>query len=126
MRKGIFLIACLSGFLATTLGAFGSHGLKTVASADMIKIFELAVSYHFYHTFALMTTAVVGHWFTSKLLDYAAYAFIAGIMLFSGSLYAYVLTGTKLLAMITPVGGMCFLVGWLLLASTVWQSRADE
>ncbi|MCL1078791.1 DUF423 domain-containing protein [Parashewanella spongiae] len=126
MRKGIFLIACLSGFLATALGAFGSHGLKTVASDEMIKIFELAVTYHFYHTFALLATALAGHWLSSRLLDFSAYAFICGIVLFSGSLYTYVLTGTKVFALITPLGGMCFLVGWLLLAATVWNHRNEN
>ena len=126
MRKGLFLIACLSGFLATALGAFGSHGLKNVASQEMIAVFELAVNYHFYHTFALIAAALAGHWLSSRLLDYAAYAFILGIALFSGSLYTYVLSGTKFLVMITPLGGMCFLVGWLLLAATVWQSRMDR
>ncbi|RLV59903.1 DUF423 domain-containing protein [Parashewanella curva] len=125
MRKGIFLIACLSGFLATALGAFGSHGLKTVASGEMLQIFGLAVEYHFYHTLALLAAALAGHWVKSKLLDYACYAFIAGILLFSGTLYSYVLTGTKFFAMLTPMGGMGFLIGWLMLAAAVYQSNSE-
>ena len=126
MRKGLFLISCLFGFLATALGAFGAHGLKSVASQDMIDIFNLGVQYQFYHTFVIMGAAIAGQWLPSRRLDYSAYAFILGIIFFSGSLYAYALTGTQLVAIITPIGGMCFLVGWLLLAATVWQNRMES
>ncbi|MGB0894753.1 MAG: DUF423 domain-containing protein [Parashewanella sp.] len=125
MRSGFFILACISGFLATALGAFGSHGLKTIASAEMINIYELSVQYHFYHTFALLAVAIAGNWVRSSWLDYSAYSFLAGIGLFSGSLYAYVLTGTHWLAMLTPLGGMCFLVGWSLLAVSVWQTHSN-
>ena len=126
MRKGLFLLACLFGFLATALGAFGAHGLKTVASKEMIEIFNLGVEYQFYHTFAIMGAAIAGQWLPSRRLDFSAYAFIVGIIFFSGSLYAYALTGTKLVVFITPIGGMCFLIGWLLLAATVWQNRVES
>ncbi len=126
MRKGLFLLACLFGFLASALGAFGAHGLKSVASKEMVEIFNLGVQYQFYHTFAVMGAAIAGQWLPSRYLDYSAYAFIAGIICFSGSLYAYALTGTKLAVLITPVGGMCFLMGWLLLAATVWQNRVES
>ncbi|MBM7074181.1 DUF423 domain-containing protein [Shewanella sp. 202IG2-18] len=126
MRKGLFLIACFFGFLATAFGAFGAHGLKSVATKEMIEIFNLGVEYQFYHTFAIMGAAIAGQWLPSKRLDYSAYAFIIGIIFFSGSLYAYALTGTKLVAIMTPIGGMSFLVGWLLLAATVWQNRMES
>lgn len=126
MRKGLLLLAAVSGFMATALGAFGAHGLKSVASDELIAIFNLGVQYHFYHTFALITVALTSHVIRSRLLSWAAYLFIAGIGLFSGSLYLYALTGTKWLGAITPLGGGCFLVGWLLLAAAVWRNRVVD
>ncbi|GAB1061789.1 DUF423 domain-containing protein [Shewanella algae] len=126
MRKGLLLLAAISGFFAVAMGAFGAHGLKTIAPAELIAIFNLGVEYQFYHTFGLITLAFAGHWFKSRLIDWAAGLFIAGIFMFSGSLYLYALTGTKWLGMVTPLGGSCFLVGWLLLAAAVWRHRMDE
>ena len=126
MRKGLLLLAAISGFFAVALGAFGAHGLKTIAPAELIAIFNLGVEYQFYPTFGLITLAFAGHWFKSRLIDGAAGLFIAGIFMFSGSLYLYALTGTKWLGMVTPLGGSCFLVGWLLLAAAVWRHRMDE
>lgn len=126
MRKGFFLLAALSGFMSVVLGAFAAHGLKTVASPEMIVIFNLGVEYQFYHTFALISVAFAGHWFSSRLLDWAGYLFIVGMTLFSGSLYIYALFGTKWTGLITPIGGVCFLVGWLLIAVAVWRNRVAE
>jgi uncharacterized membrane protein YgdD (TMEM256/DUF423 family) len=126
MRKGFLLLAALSGFISVALGAFGAHGLKNVASPEMIAIFNLGVEYQFYHTFALIAVAFAGHWFISRLLDWAGYLFIVGIILFSGSLYVYALLGAKWTGPITPIGGVCFLVAWLLIALTVWRNRVVE
>ncbi|MCE9685184.1 DUF423 domain-containing protein [Shewanella sp. AS16] len=125
MRKGLFLLGAVSGFLAVAFGAFGAHALKSLVSVELIATFRLGVEYHFYHTFALIAVALAGHWLSSRLLDWAAYAFLAGIGLFSGSLYAYVLTGAKWLVFITPIGGVCFLLGWLLLAVALWRQRTQ-
>ena len=116
----------MSGFLAVALGAFGAHGLKAVAPPDLIEVFNLGVQYHFYHTFALVMVAFSGQWLTSRLLDWAAYLFIVGIMLFSGSLYGLALIGTKWLGPITPIGGGCFLLGWLLFAAAVWRHKVVD
>lgn len=126
MRKGLLLLAAVSGFLAVALGAFGAHGLKTVAPPELIAVFNLGVQYHFYHTFGLITLAFAGHWLTSRLLDWAAYLFIAGIVLFSGSLYGLALFGTQWLGPITPMGGGCFLLGWLLFAAAVWRHKVVD
>jgi len=126
MGKGSLILAALSGFMAVALGAFGAHGLKNVASPEMIAIFNLGVEYQFYHTFALITVAFLGHFLTSKLLDWAGYLFVAGIVLFSGSLYLYALLGTKWTGPITPIGGFCFLLGWLFIALAVWRSKVAE
>ena len=116
MRKGLLILASLSGLLAVGLGAFGAHGLKKVASPELVDIFNLGVQYQFYHTFALIAVALAGCWIKSKALNWAAYFFIAGIFFFSGSLYAYALLGAKWTGPITPIGGFCFMIGWLLIA----------
>lgn len=126
MNKGLLLLATLSGFLAVSLGAFGAHGLKSIAPPELVSIFKLGVDYQFYHTFALIALAFSGHWITSKLLNWAAYSFIAGIVLFSGSLYLYAFTGAKWIGPITPLGGLCFLIGWSLFAIAIWQSKAAK
>ncbi|MGS0677380.1 DUF423 domain-containing protein [Shewanella sp. 0m-4] len=126
MRNGFLLLAALSGFIAVALGAFGAHGLKNVAPADLIAIFNLGVEYQFYHTFALIVVAFSGHWIKSRLLDWAGYLFIAGMVLFSGSLYLYALIGAKWTGPVTPIGGVCFLLGWLFIALAVWRNRVKE
>lgn len=126
MRKGFLLLAALSGFLAVALGAFGAHGLKQVTTPEMIDIFNLGVEYQFYHTFALTAVAFSGHWFKSRLIDWAGYLFLLGIVMFSGSLYLYVLVGSKWTGPVTPMGGVCFLLGWLFIAVAVWRNRVVE
>ncbi|MCL1041934.1 MULTISPECIES: DUF423 domain-containing protein [Shewanella] len=126
MRKGFLLLAALSGFLAVALGAFGAHGLKQVTTPEMLDIFNLGVEYQFYHTFALIAVAFSGHWLKSRLIDWAGYLFLLGIVLFSGSLYLYVLVGSKWTGPVTPMGGVCFLVGWLFIAVAVWRNRVVE
>ncbi|MGS0680493.1 DUF423 domain-containing protein [Shewanella sp. 125m-7] len=126
MHNGFLLLAALSGFIAVALGAFGAHGLKNVAPAELIAIFNLGVEYQFYHTFALIAVAFSGHWIKSRLLDWAGYLFIAGMVLFSGSLYLYALIGAKWTGPVTPLGGVCFLLGWLFIAAAVWRNRVKE
>ncbi|MCK8045625.1 MULTISPECIES: DUF423 domain-containing protein [Shewanella] len=126
MRNGFLLLAALSGFIAVALGAFGAHGLKNVAPPELIAIFNLGVEYQFYHTFALIAVAFSGHWIKSRLLDWAGYLFMAGMVLFSGSLYMYALIGAKWTGPVTPMGGVCFLLGWLLIAVAVWRNRVKE
>jgi uncharacterized membrane protein YgdD (TMEM256/DUF423 family) len=101
--------------LAVILGAFGAHGLKKIISPDMLEVFKTGVQYQFYHTFALLAVGVLMHFKSSNQLRWSAYLFITGILLFSGSLYAIALSGIKIIGIITPVGGVCFVAGWLLL-----------
>lgn len=121
MRKGLFLFAAMSGFFSVALGAFAAHGLKNIATAQLIHFFNLGIQYQFYHTFAIIVVVFAMPWIRSKLLVFSAYFFIAGILLFSGSLYVYALIGIKWLGMITPIGGVCFLIGWLLLAVSIFN-----
>lgn len=109
-------IAALLGFLAVALGAFGAHALKDKLTPQLLEVFKTGVQYHFYHAIALCVVAILIRTFPqSNLLVYAGYFFITGVILFSGSLYAYTLTEVKTFAMITPIGGLCFLTGWVLL-----------
>jgi len=114
--KQILVIAAISGMLAVVLGAFGAHILKKMITPDMLEVYKTGVQYHFYHTFALLATGILLHLQPSKSLKTAAYLFMAGIVLFSGSLYALAITDIKVLGIITPFGGVAWLIAWLLLA----------
>ena len=102
-------IAAINGALAVMAGAFAAHGLKARLSADALSVFETGARYHMYHALAMALAALVpARW--------PAIAFLAGILLFSGSLYLLALTGATLLGAVTPLGGLCFIAGWGLLA----------
>ena len=117
MANTFLLVGSLVGFLGVAAGAFGAHGLRSRLSPDMLAVFETAVRYQMYHVFALLITAVVmGRVGDARLLTIAGWSFIAGIVLFSGSLYALALTGISSLGAITPLGGLAFLVAWACLA----------
>ena len=101
------------GFLGVTLGAFGAHALRSRLSPEMLAVFETGVRYQMYHTFAvLIVAAAIGRIGDASLLVLAGWFFFAGILLFSGSLYALALTGVGVLGAVTPVGGLLFLIGW--------------
>jgi uncharacterized membrane protein YgdD (TMEM256/DUF423 family) len=117
MGNLFLLISALGGFLGVAAGAFGAHGLRGRLSSDMLSVFETAVRYQMYHVLALLAVAVlIGRVGDARLLDIAGWAFIAGIVLFSGSLYALALSNVSRLGAITPIGGLAFLVGWAALA----------
>ncbi len=113
--KSILTIAAISGLLAVVLGAFGAHVLKTMISPEMLEVFKTGVQYQFYHTFALLAVGILMHFNTSKALKWAGIFFLMGIILFSGSLYALAITGVKVLGIITPFGGVVWIMAWLLL-----------
>jgi uncharacterized membrane protein YgdD (TMEM256/DUF423 family) len=102
-------IAAINGALAVMAGAFAAHGLKARLSADMLSVFETGARYHMYHALAIGLAALVP-------APRAAWAFLGGIVLFSGSLYLLALTGMTIWGVITPLGGLCFIAGWGLLA----------
>ena len=104
-----------SGFLAVLLGAFGAHALQAALDAKAFDVFRTAVSYQFYHTFAMALSLLLFEKNNAHHLIKAFWTFAVGVLLFSGSLYLYVLSGVKFFAMVTPFGGVCFLIGWLLL-----------
>ena len=117
MEKTFFLLASLFGGLAVALGAFGSHGLSGRLSADLLNTYEIAVRYQFYHALALFGVVVaLGRWPQAGLATWAGWLFVAGVLIFSGSLYLLVLTGARWLGAITPIGGVAMIAGWVCLA----------
>jgi uncharacterized membrane protein YgdD (TMEM256/DUF423 family) len=105
-------IAAINGGLAVMAGAFAAHGLKAHLSTDSLAVFETGARYQMYHALAMALAALIS-------ARHAAVAFMGGIALFSGSLYFLALTGLPILGVITPIGGLCFIAGWVLLA---WQA----
>mgnify|MGYP003945519035 FL=1 len=120
MNKRIILTAAFFGLLAVVLGAFGAHGLKSIVNNDALGIWAKGVEYQFYHVFALLFLSTFAR-FRNKLIDWSYYCFTAGILLFSGSLYLLAtrevlnLSITPILGPITPIGGLFFIAGWVLL-----------
>ncbi len=113
--KFLFIIGAINGFLVVALGAFGAHGLEGKISESALKTWEKAVNYQMFHTVSVLLTGILLLKTQSSMLLSAGWMFVIGILLFSGSLYLYSTTGVRTLAMITPFGGVAFLIGWILL-----------
>ena len=107
--------AALCG-LGVLLGAFGAHGLAGRVTPEMLSVFETGVRYHLVHGLGLLGVAWAASRWPSGLISAAGWLFVLGIVLFSGSLYVLSVTGARWLGAITPVGGLCFTIGWLVLA----------
>jgi len=116
MARTFMLIGSLAGALGVGLGAFGAHGLRGRLSPEMLAVFETGVRYQMYHALALLVLAAMMARFDGWLIHLAGWAFVVGIVLFSGSLYALALTGVRILGAVTPLGGVAFIVGWACLA----------
>ena len=112
MAKIWLLSAALFGFLSVALGALGAHSLKNVLDEYGKSVYEKAVLYQMFHSMALLAVGVLQHLFKGISFSPAGFGFWVGIVLFSGSLYALAITGTKWLGAITPIGGLAFLFGW--------------
>ncbi len=115
-------LGSISGALGVIIGAFGAHGLKGKLSEEMLTVYQTGVQYHFYHTFALLAVGLLALKFQSGLLTSSGWSFLIGIILFSGSLYALSSSNIKVLGAITPIGGVFFIVGWLLLATSILKA----
>jgi uncharacterized membrane protein YgdD (TMEM256/DUF423 family) len=129
MNKTFLITAAILGALSVMLGAFGAHALKSRMNADTLQIFETGVKYQFYHVFALLVVAIVSQYMPGSFINWSGKCFIAGIILFSGSLYLlsyFKMVGNgqmNWLGAITPFGGLCFIAGWLLLAIAAIRSH---
>ncbi len=108
-------IAAVNGFIAVAAGAFAAHGLSTRLDAHMLEVFETGARYQMYHALAIGLAALAMRTQADRLLTASAACFLAGIILFSGSLYALAASGTGWIGIITPLGGVSFLAGWGLL-----------
>ena len=113
MQLPFLFLAGLNGFLAVSLGAFAAHGLQQRLAPDLLDVFQTGVQYHMYHSLALLGVAVLMQQMPgASLLKIAGLLFLAGIVIFSGSLYVLALSGIRWLGAITPIGGVAFLAGW--------------
>lgn len=113
--KILLSIAAFSAMLSVVLGAFAAHGLKNKLSETLLNTFQTGVQYQMYHSLALILLVILYRQMPQSLLLYSAGFMFAGIVLFSGSLYMLALTQIKWFGPVTPLGGLCFIVGWALL-----------
>ncbi|MFP5385945.1 MAG: DUF423 domain-containing protein [Bacteriovoracia bacterium] len=109
--------------LAVLIGAFGAHGLKNMVQPDKLVTFETGVRYHFYHGFAVLVLGLIQQSFQQLKLEVPHWSFFVGILLFSFNCYFYVLTDIKMFAMIVPVGGTLFILGWVVLMVKLLKLR---
>jgi len=124
MDRLFITLGALSGFVAVAAGAFGAHALRDRLSAAMLDTFQTGAQYQMYHALALVGVGILLARFSSEgspWLSAAGWLFVAGTVLFSGSLYLLALTDTRWLGAITPLGGVAFLLGWLALAIGIWR-----
>lgn len=116
------MAGALSAGIAVAAGAFGAHALRARLEPRMLEVFETGARYQMYHALALLFVAWLGERAAGTPVQVAGWAFVAGTVLFSGSLYAMTLTGKTWLGAVTPFGGVAFLVGWL---AVVWAVRSS-
>ncbi len=129
MNRNLIIFAALFGFLAVLAGTFGAHGLKGRVSEADLAVWEIGARYHMYHTLALLGVAIAGERLKSAWASAAAGLFACGIVIFAGTLYALALSEMLVgarqnwLGMVTPLGGLCFLLGWGSLAAAAWRVK---
>jgi uncharacterized membrane protein YgdD (TMEM256/DUF423 family) len=121
MLRSFLMLAAFFGFTGVALGAFAAHGLKNRLSADYLAVFHTGVTYQLVHTLALLGVALLATHIPGRIVTWAGISFVVGILLFSGSLYLLTLTGISKLGIITPFGGVTFLIGWLCLGLAAWR-----
>ena len=121
MLRSFLMLAAFFGFTGVALGAFAAHGLKSRLTAEYLAIFHTGVTYQLVHALALFGVALLAVHIPGRLVTWAGISFVVGILLFSGSLYVLTLTGISKLGIITPFGGLAFLLGWFFLGLTAWR-----
>ena len=124
MERTFFILGSLLGALSVGLGAFGAHALRDRVEASLLANYQTGVTYMFFHALALFAVVLaLGKWPASNLPVWSGWLFVVGIVFFSGSLFLMAFTGMRWLGAITPIGGVAFIAGWLLLAWTAWQAK---
>ena len=122
MDRVFFALGAVAAFIGVTLGAFAAHGLKSRLDPAMLATFEIGVRYHMYHALALLGVGWACTRWPGALTNASGWLFVAGIVVFSGSLYLLALTGARWLGAVTPLGGLAFLAGWVCLAWAALKS----
>lgn len=132
MNKRFLKIAAFMGALTVIFGAFAAHAIKSRVNAETLSIFETGVRYQMYHVFAIFLVGIIYKEFPFKYMIWAGNLFLAGIILFSGSLYALVFfkangnENMNWLGAVTPFGGTCFIVGWSLILLSLYQTKKSN
>jgi uncharacterized membrane protein YgdD (TMEM256/DUF423 family) len=116
MTRTFWILGCVFGFLGVAAGAFGAHALRGRVDAELLPVFETAARYQMYHALALLAVSLGSARAAGGAWTAAGWLFTAGIVVFSGSLYLMTFTGHRWLGAVTPIGGVCFLAGWVALA----------
>ena len=124
MRSCFLFLGAISALVGVGMGAFGAHGLKAILSVEQLTIFQTAVTYQMWHALGLLAISIIYQQVAkSNLLIWAGWLMFIGIIIFSGSLYLLVLLDLKWLGMITPIGGVNFIVAWILIAIFAGQKQ---
>lgn len=123
MAQRWFVLGALLGATAVALGAFGAHGLKSRVAPEMLAVWKTGAEYHLAHALALLAAGLACERWPGGWTAAAGWLFVAGIVLFSGSLYALVLTGQRGWGAVTPLGGVAFITGWIALAFGAWRGK---
>lgn len=123
MSRQFVWLGAVFAALGVAAGAFGAHSLKSIIPANMLAVFETAVRYQMYHALALLIVGGMFKHLPEQNIRVSGWCFVAGIVLFSGSLYIIALTGTRWVGSITPLGGAAFLAGWIVLAWNLWRNK---
>ncbi len=132
MHRGYMKTAAFLGALSVMLGAFAAHGLKQFANEPTVAIFETGVRYQFYHVFALALAALLYRSYPNKLISASGILFILGIIFFSGSLYMLTyktisnVSGLDMVFLMTPIGGVFFIAGWLCLSLGIKEAKGKD
>jgi uncharacterized membrane protein YgdD (TMEM256/DUF423 family) len=121
MANRVLFIGALLALLGVAAGAFGAHGLRPILSEKMMTVFETGVRYHLVHALAMLIAGLSAHCFSHRGFAWAGWSFFIGILIFSGSLYTLALSDIRGLGILTPFGGLAFLIGWSFLAWGYWK-----
>ena len=126
MRSTFLILGALSALIGVGMGAFGAHGLKAILAPEMLVVYKTGVTYQMWHALGLILIALLLQQYKGKLLIWSGWLMFSGIMLFSGSLYLLAILNAKWLGMITPFGGLAFLLAWMLIVIFAWHQNSDE
>ena len=121
MKKPLIIAGAIMALLAVFMGAFGAHALRPSLSTEMLAVYQTAVQYQMTHALALLMMGAIAHFWQSRWLKIAGSLLFVGILLFSGSLYVLSLAEIKTVVLMTPIGGVALLLGWLALIKAAWE-----